>query len=288
VLNHGRTAGAEIHNISLTDPGLGGLIHHTVDLRDYYSVKSAVSGIRPDAILHLAACGVVRGSGMADMLRANILGLQAILEAAAEAETPPRVVLAGSWFEYAPQQRPLKETDPTLAWSEYAASKIAAGTLGCYHGHKLPVTLLRLFHVYGPGEAAPRLLPYIAENALRGAPVELSACEQVRDYVYVEEVAEAFWRALRVFDSDPRFQIVNVGSGRGVKIRTVVETACDVLKEYDLSPKIVFGARPYRSGEPLHAVADTTKLQKLFHWQPAASLADGIRAEIRHIMARRS
>ena len=286
VLRYGQTAGAEVHNISLTVPACGDVIQHTVDLRDYESVKATVREIRPHAIVHLAARGVIGHAGdMADMLRTNVLGLQSILEAVIASKMTPRVVLAGSWFEYGPQERPLTETDPTLPWSEYAASKIAAATIASYYSRQTPIILLRPFSVYGPGEKSARLVPYIVQNAMEGKPVTLTACEQIRDFVYVKDVAEAFWRAVCVSESGSAFQILNIGTGRPTRLREVVQTVSDVLKDYGFSSRIVFGARPYRSGEPIHSVADTTNLQRLLGWKPTMRLGDGIREAVRHIIS---
>lgn len=277
VIEIGLRAGVEIHNFSTRSHPVSDAVHHTVDLRNREQVLETVRMISPVGVLHLAAGGVTDSAGMASLLQTNVIGIQTLLEALTGAAPVP-VVIAGSWFEYAPQDRPLRETDATLAWSPYTATKLAAHIIASYYARQLPITILRIFSVYGPGERLPRLAPYVIESALAQRPVELTAGEQVRDYVYAGDVARAFWYALHHRAPDQAFRVLNVGTGQPITLRFFVEKLLAILREHGLHPEIIFGAKPYRDHETMYAVADTTAIRAALGWQPVTSLEDGFRA----------
>ena len=272
----------ELHNIVNTRPAEHGTNYHT-SLSNTERVAQIITDTAPDAILHLAAAGVSRGKlDLQHMLTVNVLGLQAMLEAAASLPTPPHVVIAGSWFEYAALDvpRPFREDDALSAALPYSVSKIAASTVAEHYASRLPITILRVFSVYGVGEPLPRLAPYIVEQTLKGEPVDLTPCEQVRDYVNVDDVAAGFLRAMSHPPTDGRLRVLNLGTGRGVTLRDFVEQIGAALVTHGYQPQLNFGARPYRPTEAMHAVADVTQLQAALNWTPQTPLAEGIPATV--------
>lgn len=276
-----------IHNLSASRQPASDVIHHQVDLREPEKVTQAVKEIQPAAILHLAAGGVAYGSGdMASLFQINVMGLQAIFEAALTLNPPPPVITAGSWFEYAPVDEPLTEDHPTHANLPYTTSKLAAHALASYYAQHMPVTVLRLFSLYGIGEASPRLVPYIIEASQQGQPIDLTPGEQIRDYVYVDDAATGFWQALINPAEIGKLRVLNLGTGTGVSLKTLIHTLADVLREHDIEPNLKFGARPYRDGEIMHAVADVNQLKSALGWIPSTSLVDGLRIMVSHHLSR--
>jgi UDP-glucose 4-epimerase len=121
--------------------------------------------------------------------------------------------------------------------------------------------VLRIFNVYGPGERLPRLLPYIVENARSGQPIELTSCEQVRDFVYVRDLASLFWRALECPSADGQVRILNAGSGTAVRLKDFVCIAIRALAKQGIRAQIEFGARPHKESEPMYYVSNTSRLR---------------------------
>lgn len=277
----------EVYNLSRTSPGeIPGVHHHSMDLADTASVSRFIRETQPQAILHLAATGVSYDSNdLARLLTINVLGLQAMLEAAAALPQEPHCVLAGSWFEYAPQSRPLHEDDELSHRLPYSVSKIAAASIAHHYARRLPVTIMRIFSVYGPGEQLPRLLPYIIDRAQTGESIDVTPGEQQRDYVYVRDVAEGFWRAaLHKPEPNDTARILNLGSGRGISLRDFMETAAAVLETFQIRARFAFGARPYRQDEVMLALADTTRLRQILGWVPKTTIQDGLRQTIREML----
>jgi nucleoside-diphosphate-sugar epimerase len=127
----------------------------------------------------------------------------------------------------------------------------------------------RIFFLYGPGEAATRLVPSVVRALLEGTPAAVSEGSQIRDFLHVDDVAEAF---VALLDGDVQGP-VNIGSGNGVAIREVVELAGAAAGRPDL---IRFGAVETRPGEPVSLVADVRRLRDEVGFRPRIALEDGL------------
>jgi nucleoside-diphosphate-sugar epimerase len=219
-------------------------------------LEAVVDAVQPEGVIHLAAAGVAYGSGgPADLMQVNAVGLATLLECLAARKLSSHVVIAGSGFEYKAQSRPLRETDVVEPASAYGISKAAATLVGKYYAARLPVTILRLFSLYGPGEQEPRLVPYIIDQAKRGQPIDLTPGEQVRDYTFVQDAAEAFWTALSNSPQTGEARIVNFASGQLITLRTFVDALANDLCQRGIKVDLRFGARPYRSDELMYYAA---------------------------------
>jgi nucleoside-diphosphate-sugar epimerase len=184
--------------------------------------------------------------------------------------------MADTGFVYAPQNRPIAEDDPISPFNFYAHSKVAASEVARYHAQHLPVTILRIFSLYSPYENPPRLLPHIVHTAKQGQPIELTAGQQVRDYAYAGDIAQAFWRALSLTPSGQP-DIINIGSGTPITLRDFVETVGNILTENGIQPDFRFGARPYRDNELMTYVPNIDKMRNRLGWSFPTSLATGLR-----------
>ena len=269
VVAHGRARGAELHPLGR-------------DMEDAAHVRRVVDELQPTGIIHLAATGVTYGEAdLPALLRTNAGGLANLLAAAADMVRPPHVVCAGSGFEYALLDRARRESDPALPNSAYGASKAAATAVASVFATRLPITMLRLFSLYGAGESANRLAPYLIAKARAGEPVDLTPGEQLRDYLAAEDAAEAFWRALDQPPADGKLRILNAASGQTVTLRAFCETLASALSAAGLIPDLSFGARPYRPDEMMNYTADVTQLHETLNWLPSTSLETGLQELVR-------
>jgi UDP-glucose 4-epimerase len=282
VLATGRLLKAELHILARQPLTMADLNCWCGDLGDERRIAEIIAELQPHAILHLAAAGVQFGaSNVRELLRINALGLATILETIAALKLSTSVVVAGSGIEYAPQPRPARETDALLPATAYGVSKASASLLASLYADRMPITILRLFNVYGPGEKEPRLAPYLIAQTRRGAPIELTAGAQLRDFTYVKDVAEAFWRAFSLPPQDGKLRAINLASGRAITLRNFIEMFADELGRYQLNADLRFGAQPYRTGEPMNYTADISLLRETFGWAPATELSAGIAEMVR-------
>lgn len=277
VLQLGLQAGVELHNLSLRKTSFDGIRQHCLTLCDQKGHLDLIERIQPQGIIHLAAVGVAYQSvTLSEMILINAVGTANLLEAVAITEQRPPVVIAGSGAEYKPQDRRIAENDPVAPISAYGVSKAAATLCARLYATKMPITLLRLFNVYGPGEPEARLAPSIITAAKKGVPIALTNCEQLRDYTYVEDVAESFWRALSGPSQDGELRVFNVGTGRAITLRHFVLALSEILQERGFHPRLLFGAKPYRLDEPIVYTPDVTQIKNAFSWVPPTTIIEGL------------
>lgn len=113
--------------------------------------------------------------------------------------------------------------------------------------------------MWGAAEAAYRLVPQIVTACLSGSRLNLTPCDVIRDYTYVEDIADDIL-SLALLAEFPAGQIVNVGSGESVLLREFVRTIASHLHGEHL---MNFGALAHRPTEMPSLVADVTKLHRL-------------------------
>jgi nucleoside-diphosphate-sugar epimerase len=247
----------------------------TADTAREDGLRQALAGIRADYVFHLASYGVSQAERDPQLLCDGNAGLTCRLLEAVAGWKVRKFIQAGSCSEYAPAAEGtlIGEEHPIRPLSLYGAAKAAAVGSGraLAAQMRLPYLALRPFLVFGPGEAAERLVPYLIARLSRDEAVDLTAGEQQRDLIYVEDVAEAFHRAAQ---SEANEGVFNVCFGRAVRVRAIAEGVADAMGK----PRSLlrFGARPYRDDESMWLVGDNRKLQAATGWRPRTGLAEGI------------
>ncbi|MCU0705138.1 MAG: NAD(P)-dependent oxidoreductase [Fimbriiglobus sp.] len=234
---------------------------------------------RPDVVLNLASAGV---SGKVDPEQAvagNVTLTLNLLRVAGEVGVR-RFVHTGSCFEYAavPSGERMTESSPAVPWSVYGAAKLASVYLArtAAEVYGVPVVVLRLFGVFGPGEAPPRLLPYLITRLRNREPADLSPGTQVRDLLFIDDAVAAFTVAADTALLDGH--VYNVCSGVPVVVREVGEAVARLLAA---PPELLrWGAIPPRAGEPPWIVGDPTAFRNATGWAPRFDLNAGLQATI--------
>lgn len=130
-----------------------------------------------------------------------------------------------------------------------------------------------LQHIYGPNDDPSKFTQHVL-NACRNAdPVlELTAGEQKRDFVYIDDVTSAFHVLVENREQLGRFAEIDVGSGIAPTIRAFVETIHRLTKS---TTKLRFGALPYRVNEAMLCVADLSQMRRL-GWAPQYTVEAGV------------
>jgi nucleoside-diphosphate-sugar epimerase len=251
------------------------------DIADRSAVAKAITGRSADVLFHLASYGVAPGDrDLATMFLVNVAATDAVVRAAPVLGARAFVFL-GSCSEYAPPPWGVRidETAPLAAKGIYGASKAAAGLWGQALARQLGANFmwLRLFNVFGPGEAAHRLAPSIIRALSRGEEARLSAGTQVRDYLFVDDAVEAVIQAGRAA-LEGRSGPYNVCTGEPIAVRAFAETVADVMrKPLDL---LRFGVLDYRPDDYPWLVGDPSRFQHDTGFRPATSLRAGIEKTI--------
>jgi UDP-glucose 4-epimerase len=266
--------GAEIHGTfrkSRPDPK-SVLSSVQCDLSDAEGIRAVLADIKPDIIFHLAS--VVHGSrdreSVQAMLRSNLVGTVNLLCAATDIGCQ-RIVLTGSLEE------PDSGTAEAVPCSPYAASKWAGSSYArMFHAlYGTPVTIARLFMVYGPGQQdVKKLIPYVILSRLRGQSPGISSGDRRVDWIYVEDVIEG----LITMAIAPGIcgRTLDLGSGLLISVREVVSRLCALLPA-DSQPQ--FGAIEERPMEQVR-VANVNETFSRIEWKPRVDLEKGLRLTI--------
>ena len=137
-----------------------------------------------------------------------------------------------------------------------------------------------LEHFYGPGDDATKFVTAIVRSLVRGeAEIALTEGKQRRDFIFIDDVVDAFMRVLESLQALPvGYSEYEVGSGRSISIREMVETAASLAG--NSTTQLKFGAIPYRANEPMDVSVNTDRLAKL-GWTSKWFLADGLKEAIR-------
>lgn len=245
------------------------------DVRNGREVAEALRGV--DVVFHLAA---IHGAAFArdpDLAHdVNVNGTQTVFAAAA-AEGVKRVVYASSAAVYGCRGLIQDEILEGVGLSEYGAHKQlneeAAGEHWFGHGSFVG---LRLFNVYGPGQAAESgaVIPRWMEALRKGQPVPIEGDgRQVRDFVHVKDVVRAFLMVAEA-DSSALIQgLFNVGSGIGTSLSDLLQLMCRVTGSGTVPVKQL----PARRQAADRSQASIARIANRLGWLPQVTLGAGLR-----------
>lgn len=265
----------------LTRPGVRVV---EVDSWNAAALAMKLEDTRAEALFHLASYGVQQDQrDPVQMVDGNIGLVTTLLQVASHMRLG-LFVHTGSCSEYGfpeAEGRLVDETHALRPASLYGAAKAASVIFGSILAAqlKVPFVTLRLFGVFGPHETSQRLMPYLIRNLRNNAPVDLTAGEQVRDFLFEEDVASAFVMAAKS-DEIEHYDTYNVCSSFPARVREVGERIADLMgKPREL---LRWGDRPYRSDEPMWLVGDHQKFSRATSWRPNITWRDGVDRMILH------
>lgn len=248
---------------------------HAADLLDAAARRALVAEVGASHLLHLAWYAE---PGAFWAARENAPWVAATVGLVDEfaAAGGMRAALAGTCAEYDwDAGQPLAEDAPLAPATFYGVCKDATRRVveGLAERAGISVAWGRIFFLYGPREDERRLVASVARKLVAGERAPTSAGTQRRDFMHVDDVAGAFAALL---DSDVR-GAVNIGSGNGVSVRSIVEQLAAAAGRPDL---LDIGAVEQRPGDPQEITADVTRLRDEVGFAPPVSLADGLAATV--------
>ncbi|HLH79464.1 MAG TPA: NAD(P)-dependent oxidoreductase [Chthonomonas sp.] len=250
----------------------------TVLYGDVFTPQTLAEGIaqfRPEAVIHLAWKGVgnAERNDVAQVYE-NVPGSLELLRIVAETGCQHWIGL-GSQAEYGPANQIVSEQTETAPTTLYGISKLALCQLTkglCQH-YGMRFAWLRLFSSYGPMDSPYWMIPYLILSLLRRERPKLTKGEQLWDYLYVGDVADAICHVLHHTGAEGVF---NLGSGEARSLRSIIEYIRDNI---DTSLPLGFGEVPYRPDQVMHLQADIGRLRAI-GWKPKTSLEQGLKQTV--------
>lgn len=246
------------------------------DLGKPDDVSTSVRDWHPDVVCNLAWYGV--GNRYRDdpqQVYRNIGQSLSFLRFAAESGCK-RWIGLGSQAEYGRHQGVTSEAVRTEPITLYGLAKLSTCLLSqrlCEH-YEMSFAWTRLFSAYGPADSPGWMVPYLILTLLRGGRPSLTLGEQLWDYIFAPDAAEAIYRLSQRPEATGVF---NLGSGQAYPIRYVAETIRDFIDPHLL---LGFGDVHYGTDQIMHLQADISRLTNAIAWTPNTHLVDGLQRTI--------
>lgn len=263
----------------------------TCDITDYYSVKTSMEKINPDAVLHLAAISPVRLSfeHPFDYQKITFLGTINIAEAIRELYGPDKVRLViASTAEVYGFQEPIPSTED-LRLEPSSPYAVAKASMDMYIRmlvkiYNFNAVLLRNSNTFGRKYDPSFFTEYVITEMLKGHDIYVGAPDSVRDYMYVDDHVTSYILAMESHEA--RGQIFNIAGGKGYTNKEWTLKIAEVLG-FPLE-KIHFGEyppgypyRPLISDQP-YIVLNSSKAEKVLGWRQTISPEEGLRKTIEY------
>ena len=232
-----------------------------IDLGNKEAAIAQIKTIKPDALLHLAwetTPGVYwHAPSNLDWLKSSLDLIEAFV-----LEGGKRVVIAGSCAELIP-------------YTLYGACKESLRL--CAENFLLRQNVSfawgRIFSPYGPHEKGERLIPSLIQKLIEGEPFHCTAQEHIRDFLFVEDVAEAF---VTLLDSMV-VGTVDIGSGKGMRVGDLVS---QIARRLQAEEQITFATANVSADNHSALIADNKRLAEEVGFHPQYTLQEGVEKTI--------
>ena len=257
---------------------------------------------KPQIILHFAAQAGVRYSIEKPRvyLNSNIMGTFNIIELANKLKVNHLLIASSSSVYGANKNIPYQEIDKTQnQLSIYAATKKATESIAHSYSNlwKLPITMLRLFTVYGPWGRPDMALFKFTESIIKGNQIDIyNNGEMYRDFTYIDDIVKGIKLLIDVIPKNESskiniykndslssvapFRIVNIGNSKKVKLLDFIDTL-----EFCLDKKAKRNYMPMQKGDVHSTWANTDLLKKLTGFYPKTDFKKGIKKFVEWYLA---
>lgn len=238
-------------------------------------------GNRFTRVIHLAGRTFVPDSWREPLAfeRTNVEGTKNVLEFCRARGAS--LVFISAYVYGNPARQPISEQAPAAPNNPYATSKLLAEQVcrSYNEAHGVPVTVLRPFNVYGPGQPGRFLVPSLLRQAREGRAIEVQDLSPRRDWVFVDDVVSAIAAAVQ---KPHGYSVYNIGSGVSTSVE---ELAALVQRACGTALPVRSAGRP-RENEIADTVADIAKARRELNWVPATSLIEGLERCVKELESR--
>jgi len=263
-------------NLYLTRERFPGLKFYKQDATDYDAMKRIISNEAIDVVYNLAVVPLPTSLHMPLWaIDVNVTITTVFCELLREGYYQTLIHFSSSEAYGSAQYVPMDEKHPLLPTTPYAASKAASdhAVLSYWKTFGIDIAVVRPFNNFGPRQnegTYAGVIPIVIRRALQGIPVIIYGDgEQVRDFIFVREVADA---AVRIYEeSATRGQVINIATGEELSINRLVRAILEIL---DIDIPIIHEA--CRPGDVRRHCGAVDLARRLIGFQPHVALNDGL------------
>lgn len=236
-------------------------------------INQFICHVSPDVIIHAASCYGRGGESYLEMLDSNVRFGVAILNSVKNLEKKIAFINAGT---------ALSEDVSFYAFTKIQFEKLVSFIAKTSIPH-IQFINVKLQHMYGPGDDESKFSTYVVhacKNNVQSLP--LTSGEQRRDFIYIDDVVDAYVKILDNLTEFDDCQKIELGSGVALRLRDFVET---VHRLTNSTTELLFGTIPYRENDAMTMVANIRTLKDL-GWVPQFNIETGIKKIIEMETAR--
>ncbi len=248
------------------------------DISKKKNIEKTLKHLSFDYVINLG--GYVNHSEKKKTYLSHFIGFKNLLEYF-ERLNIKSFVQAGSSVEYGFNKAPQNEKmnfEINKNTSVYGKSKILSSKLGLkkFNDLNFPITIIRFYLVFGPRQDKNRFIPLIIDGCLKNKKFNCSSGQQLRDFIYVDDAVSAIFNIFNKKKS--RGEILNLGSGKPIKLRNIIE----FIKNYLKLGKPQYGSIKLRKDEPIKLYPSIRKAKKILSWKPKINFFKGVTRTIKY------
>lgn len=247
------------------------------DVRNKEALRNIFMENKFDVVLHLAAItehnAIVNHKD--ETFDINLYGTIHILKCINELCENTLFLYASSGKVYGKtNEMPISEnayTNPTTILGK--SKQITEQVIDFYSESKNQYLICRIFNVYGEKQKRNFVLPTIMEQ-IDNAEISLGNIEDLRDYLYIDDLISAFWACIENRNKFKKYDIVNLGSGEPASVKDIINI---IEKIINRKLEITIDKEKIRDNETKVEYCNNQKIKEMTGWRPKYSMYDGIK-----------
>ena len=281
---------AQIHGVDIAPLCDMDIEYTALNLMDAKSVDELIRKSRPDYIVHLAAMSSVAQSWNepANCFVNNMSAFLNLADAVRNNDINARILSVGSSEEYGIYDMPMQESFTLHPKSPYSVARLSQEYMSKLYVDRfgLDIVMTRSFNHIGPRQSTRFVIPSFVEQLVNIASgksenkMMVGNIDVIRDFTDVRDVVDAYWRIIK---KSPNREVYNVCSGRGVKLRDIIDTTANHL---GIKPNICVDPARVRANEIPSVIGDNTKLKQELGWSPKYKLSQTIADMVQYMKSR--
>jgi len=244
-----------------------------VDISKKFKLKKKVENLKFDYVVNFG--GYVDHSKKKRIIDSHFIGVKNLVQCLDRSNIKSFIQI-GSGLEYGHAKSPQSEKLNCKPLSYYASAKISATKylINEYKKNNLPVTILRLYQIFGPYQDLNRLIPITIYNSILNKTFFCSSGKQLRDFMYISDCIDAVYICLK--NKKSKGEIINLGTGSPRKVKDIILNISKVIG----SGKPVFNKFEMRDEEVNMQFPSVMKARRILGWKSRVSFTSGLKKTI--------